>query len=258
MKKLFPIVFLLPFVLSLSSCKDKKETVLDIEDKIEIYYTYKDFVRQLLADNDTISVDLGDTLLAFVETTDADAVAFSGTSNFEIEETGILEYKCVATKAGTGNMAAYSSDLSSGLRMNFFASVPTVSYFFLFVEEPFYTVEVEKESLKNEILAELEDYAPTIYSSYRLTCDAVYGGDLLAVTEEKDTLDGIFTSSDIVEMTDVTMYFDNSTFEFSISEVPEKEGYYKYFIQDLTDVFRQQYPSETINEVSITSLGLMK
>ena len=258
MKKLFPIIFLLPVLFLLLRCEDDDEPTTNLEAKIEIYYTYGDSINQPIENKDTITVDLGDTLSVFIELTgiESDAVELAGTDNFEIEKTGDLEYACVAKGTGVGDIAAYSSDLSSNLRKNFYVAIPSFSYLFLIVEEPVFVVDVENESLKTEIEAELEDDAPNINDRYWLSCDAVDGGDLLVVTDEKDTLDGIFTSSNVIEMTDVTMYYNNSSYNFTLEESEEKGYLWWYLKQDLTEEFRTKYPSETINEVTITTLAV--
>ncbi len=256
MKKLLYIIFSLPFLFLLLRCEKEKEQLETKEQKFEIYYSYEDTSKQLISDNDSITVDLGDTLLVFVEISDIDTSFINLiSSGFETEKMRDLEYSCVAKKTGLGTIAAYSSDLSSDLLTNFFVVIPSVSYTLIIVENSF-IIDVENESLETTIHNELEDaYEPDTVSIFNLSCTTIEGGDLQFITNQKDTITGTFTSSNIINMNDILMDFNNYSFNFEVEKY-ESSRYYRYLKQDLTEEFRTKYPTETINEITVTSLAL--
>ena len=260
MKTFLTIILLTPALFLFYGCEDDDEPVNTGEENIKIYYTYQDEAKQLASDGDTIAVNLGDTLYVSVEIVEDDAFSSVSVSiyNLETEETGDYEYSCVAKEAGIAFITAFAknselSDLADYLYVN----VTSSSYLLLIVGDPSFTIDVEDESLKAKIKEELEDtYAVIFYDFYTLTCNTATGGDLQLVTAQNDTISGSFTSSDIFTLSDLTMSYDNSSYSFTVEQKETDSDYY-YLTQDLTEEFRAQYPSETINEVTITTLALM-
>jgi hypothetical protein len=132
--------------------------------------------------------------------------------------------------------------------------VPSFSYRIFTVEEPTFSIDAEPGSLKDAIQTELEDtYAP---ERITLTCNAVTGGDLQLVTVEKETITGTFTTSNVLDLTGFTLYYNNSAYAFTLEKSATEPDYY-FLEQDLTEEFRAKYPTETINEVTITTLSVI-
>ena len=260
MKKSLNIILLLSLLFFLLRCKDDDNPVSSIEKSIEIYCSYGDTTGQQVSDNESITVDLGDTLFVSLVTTgiESDSVYLIGTNNFKIEKTGPLEYSCTAPETGEGDIAVYSDNLSSELLSNFFVEIPSFYYTLIVTEEPSFVIGAENEDLKAEIQAELEkSYARDTFDQYVLYCTSVEGGYMQINTYNPiDTITGTFTSTNTLNLSDVSMFYNNTTYSFSVEE--SDLGYnFRYMKQDLTKEFQTEYPSETINEVSITMLILI-
>jgi hypothetical protein len=260
MKKSLNIILLLSLVFLLLRCKDDDGPISSTEKNVEIYCTYGDTAGQQVSDNESITVDLGDTLFVSLAVTgiESDSVYLIGTNNFEIEKTDSLEYSCIATETGEGDIAVYSDNLSSDLLSNFFVEVLSFYYTLIVIEEPSFVIDVANESLETKIQAELEkSYARNTFDQYFLYCKSVEGGDLqINVYDTNSTITGTFTSSNVLYLSDITMYYNNATYSFSLEE-SELGNNNRYLNLDLTKEFQTEYPSETINEVSITMLVLI-
>jgi hypothetical protein len=58
-------------------------------------------------------------------------------------------------------------------------------------------------------------------------------------------------------MNDIAMSYNGSVYNFTLEKATDTQfadGY--YLKQDLTEKFRAMYPSETINEVSVSALAI--
>ncbi len=269
MKDLTSIFILFSILFFFLSCeKDSEQVNINTgEENIKIYYTYKDSNKQLASDDDTLTISLGDTLslsieiieITDIENAELDSVRIFITDNFETEETGSYEYLCVAKETGLGAIITLvsGSELPSDLIDYLYVNISYCSYSFLVVEEPSFIIDVGNESLATKIKAELKDnYAPGFIDNYRLTCSTFYGGDLQLITARNDTITGTFTSSDVFEMEDITMNYNNSCYNFTLEQKEEDSDFF-YLKQDLTEAFRTKYPTETINKVTINTLSVM-
>jgi hypothetical protein len=259
MKKYLNIILLLSILFSLLRCKDDNDETIDsVEKTIEIYCTYGDSTRQQVSDNETITLDLGDTLLISLTITgiESDSVSLSGTNNFEIEKSASLEYSFIATETGEGDIVIFSDDLSSNLLFNFFVEIPPFYYTLIIAEEPILVIDSEDEDLKAEIQEELkQSYVPDINDRYVLNCTSIDGGILQIYAN--DTITSTFSSSNILDLSDIAMSYNNVIYYCTLEE-SEWGYYYRYMKQDLTEEFQTEYPSETINEVSITTTVYFK
>ena len=265
MKTFLNIALFTSFLFLFFGCKDDEPENTG-EEYIKIYFSYQDSdTEQLASDNDTVVINVGDTLFVSVEITEGEDLGFSSvqvyvTDNLETEETGDYEYRCIARETGIALISAYAKDsyLSlPDLTDNLYVNIAAPSYLLLITEEPSFVIDVEDEGLKTEIKTELEQlYAPDFYNFYTLTCNTTTGGDLQLVTAQNDTITGTFTSSDVFTLSDLTMSYDNSTYSFTVEQKEADSDYY-YLKQDLTEEFRAEYPTEVINEVSITTLTII-
>ncbi len=259
MKKLINVILFVSILFFCVCCKeDKEEDTNENGVKLEIYYSYKDSDKQLISQNDTITVNLGDTLSLFVEVT-GEYFGLWGDKSLEIQETGNREYSCVTKKTGIatiGSLAYGDTEISDELLFNFFVKVPSITYSYIVFGDPTFVIDIGNENLKNVIQTELEDSCIlAFFSYYKLECNTINGGSLLYRTASADTIMGTFSSSNIYNMTDITMNFNGSTYNFTSEEDKESKLINGYLLKlDLTEKFRAKYPAETINEVSITAL----
>ncbi len=266
MKPYLNIVFFASFLFLFYECNNDDEPENTGEEYIKIYYTHQDSEnKQLASDDDTIVANVGDTLFVSVEITEEEDAGFSSvqvfvTDNLKTEEVGDYTYRCIASEAGIAFISAYAENsylLLPDLTDNIYVNITAPSYLLLIIEEPSFVIDVEDEGLKTKIEAELEEsYAPDFYNFYTLTCNTANSGKLQLVTAGNDTISGIFSSSDVFGLRDITMSYNNSTYSFTLESQKENSGYY-YLKQDITEEFRTEYPTEIINEVSITSLAII-
>jgi hypothetical protein len=260
MKQIFYSLFFTSLLLY--GCNDDDESENTGEEYIKIYYTYQGLdSKQLASDNDTIVVNLGDTLFVSIETDELnlgfDSVQILISSNFETEEIGDYEYQCVASESEISCIAAYVENLLPDALSKFYVNITAPSYLLLITEEPSFIIDVAEDSLETIIKADLEElYAPDFYNFYTLTCNTVSSGELQLVTAQNDTISGTFSSTDILALNDITLYYNNLIYNFTISSKDEDSGYY-YLQQDLTEEFCTAYPTAVINEVSITTCAII-
>ncbi len=257
--KLFRKIALLPFLLSLvGGCNENSEATGQGEtgeENIKIYYTLQGTAKQLAPDGDTIYVGLGDTMRVFVEIYD-DLDVTVKIYLIETEKTGDYEYLCIAKEAGWAFITAYSasSDLPD-LTDEVHICKTSISYLLLVAAAPDFTIDVGDEILRNKIETDLEaNYTIDFYNFYTLTCNTATSGGLQLVTAQNDTLYGTFTSSDVFTLPDLALSYDNLSYSFTLEQ---KDSDYYYLTQDLTEAFREKYPSGNINEVSIKTLSII-
>ncbi|MGV8092289.1 MAG: hypothetical protein AB2L24_10545 [Mangrovibacterium sp.] len=218
--------------------------------------------KHLISDTDTLAVSLGDTLFLSFDVT-GDYIRYNVlASGFEYEETADLTYQLIAKKTGLAYIYASvngpTSDNINDASVAFFVDISSFSYIIVPVEEPVLNIDVENESLRSAIQTELEDaYDLEFPGLYTLTCNTFAEGDLQLVTAEKDTIRGTFTTSTVFDLTDVILSYNNSAYTCTLEGSAPDPDYYFHLKQDLTDEFRIKYPSETINEITITTLCVM-
>ncbi len=263
MNKLLNIIAL-SAVLGLSwGCSKDDEPEKSGDASLQLYYSYQDETNQLLSEEDTLTVSLGDTFSLAISVnvthiTD-ETLTLIGASKFDYKETGDHEYQFITENAGICTLGVYITynQESEALLSKFTVNVPYVSYRLLIYEEPQLNINVGNEDLKEAIQTELEEnYTLEFAGLYSLTWNTLTGGDLQLVTAEKDTIAGTFSSSSIEELTDITMNYNNSTYILTL-EKSDIGPYYYVLNQNLTEEFRTKYPDETINEVTISSPALM-
>jgi hypothetical protein len=260
MKRLINIINLTLIIFFCFSCKDSnKDEVTSNNLKTEISYSKKGSDKELISQNDTITANLGDTLNISVNTNGVNMGLF-GNDNLDIQESENGEYLCVVKAAGTatvGNLT-YTEDSSDYLLVNFYIKVSSKKYIYVVIKDPIFVVNVGNEALQNTIQAELKSASSlNIFNYYKLECKTLQGGNLVYITTAKDTINGTFTSSNILKMNDIAMSYKNSVYNFTLEKATDynfADGY--YLKQDLTERFRVMYPSETINEVSAKALTL--
>jgi hypothetical protein len=264
MKKFLNITLSVSVLCLFVSCSKDNEPEKPEAPKLELYYTYQDTTRHLLFDNDVITINLGDTFSLFADITNitGDNLVILGKNSFEYEKTGDSSYQFAAQKAGLFNMGAFTYDQETGedFITYFDVNVPSFFYEVFTAEDPVFNINVETESLKDAIQTELEDtYAPKFLYLTRitLTCNTITGGDLEFVTAEKETVTGTFTTSNVFDLTDITMYYSNFVYAFTLEKKSDIGPAHYLLKQDLTEEFRAKYPTETINEVTITTLSLI-
>jgi hypothetical protein len=261
MQKFLNITLLLIVFCLLMSCnKDNEPGTENL--KLELYYySPLDTSKHLVSDTDTLAVSLGDTLFLSLDVTGDYRRYNVFAARFEYEETGDLTYQFIARETGLGYINAFvnsRSDNISDASIDFFVDISSFSYIIVLVEESVLNIDVENESLKSGIQTELEDaYDLEFPGHYTLTCNTFTGGDLQLVTAEKDTITGTFTTSTVFDLTDVTLNYNNSVYTCTLEGSVPDPNYYFLLKQDLTDEFRIKYPSETVNEITITTLCVM-
>jgi hypothetical protein len=259
-RNLFIYLFLLPaFFLS---CKNDKESGPIDEGTLQLSYSKSQkSEKHVISEKDTITLDIGDTLLVYVSTT-SKFIGIFGDTNFEMQDKGNKEYYGIAKKTGVASVGAFAErEDATDLEVSFFIKIPSLIYEYIVVENLSSTVDVENEALKEIIQTELgKSYIPARFTDYRLKCDTVNGGDLLLYkyssgSTSSDTIRGKFTTPDIKEMANMTMSYSGSTYYFTSKKDTLGEKFY-IFKQDLTKEFRVKYPLETIREVAVNSLSI--
>ncbi|MGV8092288.1 MAG: hypothetical protein AB2L24_10540 [Mangrovibacterium sp.] len=260
MKKFLNIILSVSVLCLFFSCSKDNEPEKPEDPKLELYYSYQDTTRHLLSDNDVITINLGDTFSIFADITNitGDNLVILGKNSFEYEKTGDYKYQFVAQNAGLFNMGAFTYDQETGEDFITYFEVNVHSFSYeIFTIESTFSIGAETESLKDAIQTELEDtYAPEFRPPLTLTCKTTTGGDLEFVTAEKETVTGTFTTSNVFDLTDITMYYNNFVYAFTLEKSDIGPAHY-LLKQDLTEEFRAKYPTETISEVTITTLSII-
>jgi len=261
MKSVINAVYFIISLFLCFSCKDsnKNEEVISNNLKTEISYSKNSSDKELLSQNDTITANLGDTINFSISTNGVNMGLF-GDNNIDIQESGDGEYMCIIKSAGTATIGnfTYSEDSSNDLLINFFIKVPTKKYNYVVIKDPTYTVNIGNETLKSTIEKELKDAFPLkLFDRYKLECNALQGGNLVYISTSKDTISGTFTSSNVLKMNDVAISYNGTVYNFTLEKDTDSQLAYGYYLKlDLTEKFRTKYPSETINEVSVSALTL--
>ena len=269
-KKVINIISLVLIPFFCVCCKDSNNNSNNEEStnlKTEISYSINGGDKKVISQNDTITASLGDTLIVSVNTNGVN-MGLYGNNNLDIQESGNSEYVCVVKASGittvgdftyTEDSSEDSSDNSSeDLIFNFFIKASSKKYRYVVIKDPTYVVNVENETLKSTIQTELKSVSPlNIFSYYKLVCTSLQGGELVYITTAKDTISGTFASSNVLKMNDIAMSYNGSVYNFTLEKATDTQfadGY--YLKQDLTEKFRAMYPSETINEVSVSALAI--
>jgi hypothetical protein len=260
MKKNISAFYLVLIPLFCVCCKDSKsddETSYKL--KTEVSYSVNGSDSMLISLNDTIKAKLGDTLAISIKTNGSN-MGLYGSGNFDIKDSGNNKYLCILKGAGTAIIGGltYDKEASENILINFFVKVSTIKYKYVVIEDPAFVVNVGDENLKSKINAELKNVCPlNIFNYYKLECKTSHCGDLVYITSAKDTINGTFSSSDILKMNDIEMSYNGSVYDFTIEKATASKFAYGYLLKmDLTEKFRAMYPSETINEVSASALAI--
>ena len=261
--KLLNIISLVAALTLSWSCSKDDEPEKPEDANLRLYYSYQDKINQLLSEEDTLTVNLGDSFSLKISVNEIDinnkTLTLIGTSKFDYKETGDLEYQFITEHAGTytlGVFMTYNQE-SEALLSKFVVNVPYLCYRLLIYEELKFNINVGNEDIKEAIQAELEEnYTLEFAGLYSLTCNTLTGGDLQLVTAKKDTISGIFSSSGIEELTDITMNYNNFTYMLTLEKSDTGPDYYVLH-QNLTEEFQKKYPDEPINEVTISSPALI-
>jgi|GEM_PF-2924234 len=265
MKKFLNITLSVSVLCLFFSCSKDNEPEQPEDPKLELYYAYQDTTRHLLSDNDVIAINLGDTFSIFADITNitGDNLVILGKNSFEYEKTGDSSYQFVAQKAGLFNLGVFTYDQETGEDFITYFDVDVSSSFFyeiLMMEDPVFSIDTESENLKDAIQTELEDsYVPkSLYLTLiTLTCSTITGGDLQFVSDEDETALGTFTTSNVLDLTDITMYYNNFAYAFTLEKQSDIGPNHYLSKQELTEEFRAKYPTETINEVTIATSSLI-
>lgn len=260
MKKSISVFYLVLIPLFCVCCKDSKNDD-ETSDKLEteISYSVNGSDTTLISLNDTITAKIGDTLAISIKTNGSN-LGLYGSGNIDIKDSGNNKYLCILKGAGTATIGGltYDKESSDNILINFFVKVPSIKYKYVVIKDPAFIINVGDESLKSKIETELKNTCPlNIFNYYKLECNSLQGGNLVFITSAKDTINGTFSSSDILKMNDMAMSYNGSVYNFTIEKDTDSKLAYGYLLKmDLTEKFRAMYPSETINEVSVSALAL--
>lgn len=247
----------------LGSCSDEDRNPISNEDiYLNLYYSHNGESQQILQ-GDTITASLGDTIKFSVDVTADTFIGLYGDKNIEIikeDIEGKESYVCIIKKAGVASVGAYAYDYktSTDFLIDFVISTPSVSYTILVVSEPEILInasENEKKDIQTKLAQDL--YIPNFYSYYQLNANSIIGGEVLYKTASKDTVSGIFTSSDASLLNDMVIYLDNATYNFTIEKATDSNYVNGYLFKlDFTDSFKTMYPNGNIQNVIVTFLAI--
>lgn len=262
MKNIFYFFIFLFIALLTYSCNEEESGNDEPEETtntVEVYYSYNDSNEVLLADQDTIIVNLTDTFYINVDISDISQVTeYYINTDFPIIEKGNYKYQIPADKSGVYAvlvLVCFESNEPLFCYKTFYYNVPTIDYSIYSAESPTYTIDVENDDLKNGISAELDEKYNLRWRPLILTCDTITGGTYELTTLTGATGTGTFTTTNIFDVKDITFSYNNLTFNYSLT-LTEGSSVVYLFKQDLTEEFQTEYPDQTINEVSLSFRGV--
>jgi hypothetical protein len=266
MKKQFKLLLIFfSALLLLAGCNNDSDDEQNGSEvpQVKSYYSYKTVTDSLLVDGDTITVALTDTFQYDIRFENITVSRFVLYNSFSSESAGDYSWLLSTEHAGVYNLGAYiyDQDRDADFTSSFYVNVPSVRYRALRLTDPVYVIDVADEQVKNEIGAELDNYnrlplkREIIFEGTSTT-----GGTYSYTTSDGLAVTGLFSTSDIFNIDEMNISFDDLDIYYTLTGLEGTSTGY-LFSQDLTEMFQANYPSETINEVSLSfqvSLAVIK
>lgn len=222
-------------------------------DTLSLYYSY-DTLANKLSQNDTLFVPLGKTFSVNVKSNLSYYKFCSVDDKISVKENGSNQFTCTPIETGVTLVDAFGSTssedgISSIVTKLYVKVLPVSRTFFVNDDAPTSNIDVSSDSLKSIIQSELVYYTQ-YYVEYKFTYDTEFTGDL-SVTTSNASVTGRFFSN-LSDMSNITMNYNDSTFYFTLKRRDGYSGYY-WLTRNLTSIFQKKYPKETINSVTMTA-----
>ncbi len=246
----FRTIFLLFLLLGGLGCEsDKKEEPENpVIENTEIYY-FAGNEKQIISQNDTLSLNLGSTLTIYIDSVDNSNMYTQ--SPIKITENNNYSYDCYAQQSAlAGVMLLWNND--SEWMMFYINVLPSLVQYY--VLETNCTIDVANEALKEMIQIDLENNYIPLYEIIKLTYTTSNSGNIeIEYKSTEETIKGLFSEDD----SGINMIYNGEEHYFSINYVGII-GIEEYSMtQDLTETFQTKYPTETINRI-LTSTTVLK
>ena len=279
MKKYFRIIYiililLLTFTCSKDSGSDDPDEPEEGTNKVQVYYSLDGVNRELLNDKDIVTIALADTFLLYVDISDASEVldysldyardnSQTGIDPFNFEDKGNYQYLFSTNKSGVFGISVFVNfkvDDFDYYLAGFYVKVPMIDYTIISLGTTTYIIDVDDDILKTEITDDLDAKYNLSMRPLTLACNTLTSGTYQLKELSGQISNGTFISTNTSDLTDLSFTYNNLTFNYNL--VPEEddegkygEGKYFQFTQDLTDIYKEKYPGQIINEVSLKFRG---
>lgn len=246
-------VFCLLFCMMSCSSQDA-----DTEENTKIsacYYDYRLMEDCSLQADDTLTLKLGDSIFIYIAS--SSVVVGEGWQVSVSHGSSVIEV--TSTPKGymlAANQVGYvKAGVSCGTEILLFhLNVQPVNSEIIVYETPIYQIDVNDAELKCKIQDELDSlYAVQLLDEFDLVYITAYTGDVKYYSKKQivaqDTIVGTFREDSNV----LTLCFDHRTeYDFSFEEYkPVSSIFTHYLCQDLTNIFRAEYPLLEINKVLV-------
>lgn len=235
-------IYLLLFVICVA-CQDEIDNP---EDSAIFYCALNQAEMQPVLSGDTISGFVGDTLHIQLNTTGTLLNVVS--TAFTVESEGGGRYVCPLEKRQLNGILFKFQD-QAGYE-SLYVQVRIREYAFMILENS-YTVQAEGDTMR--YWPDLFTYSPLALSTYQLAYDYYSvdeqkgSGSLECQTQGMDNR--VYTGTFTQDRQQINMQYADREWDFEL----QSSGTASYLRQDLTEIFRQAYPDDTIHEVVILS-----
>lgn len=249
------ILHLLLIVIVFHSCKN--DNTPEEENFLNVYYTnYTIDNNKMISQGDTFTTTLDMPIYIRVETTFDNVKIYCQNDAVEIVEAQNSEnvFFLYTQKAGLTSILVVDESTYEYLSFNLEIAPAIGNYTTLNLPEIFgftttYTIDINDESLKNDILTELENhYTP---KNFQLAYASINAGKMEITMEgDSEPTPGLFSKKD-----DLNFTFDFNEKSYEIRMTEHETYAYKYFMKtEFTQDFREKYPLAGIKEITVTTL----
>jgi hypothetical protein len=225
------------------------------------YYSYQDLTDQLVGD-DTLIMNLTDTFSyrIDIDTFQISYFLLDGFDHFKFDQLDDYSWKLIAVQAGNFDLSVFLWGDNMPVSYNgvtLHTCVPALVYRMVTIDGPELSLNVADENLKAEITAELQRNYTPVFQPLKLYCDTLTGGTYSCVPTPGDTVTGTFLLDRLVSPTTLSLTYNSVFLQYTITQKEAGETDEYLFKQDLTETFRDAYPDESIDEVSVTFTGFL-
>lgn len=248
--KLF--LLLIGCFLTITSCSEDESESPD--DGLCVYYTHDDYFGKEfdIFEKDTILLTLGDSISIYIRTTERDGTTanIESTDLVDVAKINNNEFTLYAKETGV----TLASAICGQEYVLFYIKIKPYGERFYIKGESTYVIDVANDDLRNNIKEEIElIYSPKFADSFGFIYTTSENGRAELINYfpyPKDTITGSFV---VTEGKKIEVVFPDAEYTFKITKSESNSA--SYLRQDLTGTFRERYPFEQIDEVTITSLA---
>jgi hypothetical protein len=264
MKSYLSLVLILMMSSCFCGCSDNDSpTQKTSSDSIKVSYSLKRYINNYsIKDGDTIKVYIGDTLSVKTEHSNLQNYYFITDFNdgmIKINSQGDSLYTCIPQSSGVGQILTFANN-SKGVTSEdcFYVRIVPATFKYIVALSPTYTVIANSDSIKQAITEELGTYPLQRGTRLQLTYSTVWGGDFYIKPSlaNDTTFSGSFLSSMSDKVKDITIGYNNNTYEYTFTLDPSYIAGNNYIVeQNLTKQFKKKYPNK-VDSVSISAKAI--